>query len=174
MKDWLYYSKPNHLSYFGWEEQKAYKASLLAEINETPMTAAERKEALAAVRCRVNQHATEQNRPYRTAEAALEREFWLDARAELGYDKFLTPEGVAALEAKAWDDGHSSGFSEVFFCLGDLTDFCHRIVASAGDYADDARENRCAKPTPVRVRVISPYVQQARARGRPQDKEKRQ
>lgn len=57
-------------------------------------------------------------------------EFWKDAREELGYDKFLNADGVSCLESKAYEEGHSAGFSEVFLCLGDLTEFARQIIAS--------------------------------------------
>lgn len=58
----------------------------------------------------------------------LKKEFWDDARRELGYDLFLTEKGCKILEDKAWEDGHYAGFGNVFACLDDLADFAHKLV----------------------------------------------
>jgi len=128
MKNWEYYNKPKDIEYFGYEEKKAFEKALLDEINNSPMTAAEREEALANVKKQVVAHVNEQNKPYREAAAKLQAEFWADAREDLGYDDFLTKKGVEILESKAYEDGHSSGFSEIYGHLQDLTDFCQKIV----------------------------------------------
>lgn len=55
---------------------------------------------------------------YHKADAALTEQFWKDAFEELGI-----PENhpkAALLRSKAWEHGHASGYSEVFFWLDDL------------------------------------------------------
>ena len=128
MKDWNYYREPAGIPYFGYEETKAFENGLRAEINDKPMTAAQRETALADVKRQVREHAAEQNKPYNEAKAKLEQEFWADAREELGYTDFLNDEGVSALEYKAYEDGHSSGFPEIFCQLQDLVTFAEKIV----------------------------------------------
>jgi hypothetical protein len=57
---------------------------------------------------------------YRQAEAVLAEVFWKDAFKELG-----VPENhlkASRLRSKAWEHGHSSGLSEVFFWLDELWD----------------------------------------------------
>lgn len=126
--DWKYYREPAGIPYFGYEECKALTEQLTTEINNAPMTATERQTALAGVKKRVQDHAAEQNKPYMEAKAKLEEEFWADAREELGYTEFLSPEGVSALEYKAYEDGHSSGHPEVFCQLQGLVDFARKMV----------------------------------------------
>lgn len=126
MKNWDYYT-PAPPAY-GYHEETAYIAALRAEIHNTPMTTAEREAALAEVKNTAAKHKLEQLAPYQQERQHLIAEFWRDACDELGYDEFLTPEGVAILQSKAWEDGHSSGFSEVFWHLQDLTDFCRQII----------------------------------------------
>lgn len=128
MKSWDYYREPAGIPYFGYEESKAFENDLRAKINDAPMTAKEREVALADVKRQVREHAAEQNKPYNEAKGKLEAEFWADAREELGYTEFLNDEGVSALEYKAYEDGHSSGFPEVFCQLQSLVDFCQKIV----------------------------------------------
>lgn len=130
MKDWDYYSKPK-AAYFSFEEEKAYKQKLTDEINESKMTAAERTKALAELKGKVRQYETEYNKPYKEEQAKLTDEFWADAREELGYESFLDEDGVTALESKAYEDGHSSGYSEVFCVLGNLVEFAEAIVKGA-------------------------------------------
>jgi len=136
MKNWDHYREPKNVSYFGYEETKAFEAALRAEINfDKPLTAAAREKALADVKRQVREHAAEQNKPYNEAKGKLEAEFWADAREELGYEAFLTAEGVSALEYKAYEDGHSSGHSEVFSQLQDLADFAEKMTKAAKNVA---------------------------------------
>lgn len=58
----------------------------------------------------------------------LKVEFWTDCRLNLGYDKWLTERGVRVLEGKAWEMGHSAGYSEVYDYLCDLVDFVREII----------------------------------------------
>lgn len=128
MKDFSYYSAPKEVKYFGFEEEQAYAKSLRDEINNKPMTAKEREDALNDVKHRVRVYIQEKNLPYNNALYALEQEFWKDARAELGYGDFLNDTGISLLEQKAYQDGHSSGFCEIFYYLSDLVDFCRELA----------------------------------------------
>lgn len=128
MKNWEYYKEPKGIVYFGYHEEKAFREGLIAEINDKKLTADQRKKELDDVNKRVREHVIEQNKPYNIAKGALNQEFWADARAELGYESFLTTAGVEYLESKAYEDGHSSGHSEIFSKLGDLIEFAEKII----------------------------------------------
>lgn len=55
---------------------------------------------------------------YHKAEAALTEQFWKDAFEEIGIpEKHLK---AGKLRAKAWEHGHSSGYSDVFCWLEEL------------------------------------------------------
>lgn len=126
MKDFKYYSTPS-MSYFGYDESKKMLASLTKEVNEAQMTATERIEALDKIPRRVREYAKIQNAPYNEKCRELDLEFYTDAREELGYDKILNEGGCMILESKAYERGHSSGHAEVFYILGELTDFVKEI-----------------------------------------------
>jgi hypothetical protein len=128
MKPWEYYREPKDVVFFGFQEQNEFKEKLTKEINDKPMTADQRTAELAAVKRRTTDHFNEKNKPYNTAKTALTNEFWADARAELGYESFLTTQGVAFIELKAYEDGHSHGFSEIFSKLSDLVEFAEKII----------------------------------------------
>ena len=127
MKDFAYYSTPK-TKYFGYEEEVAYKQSLLDEINDTPMTAKKREKALADVKQRVREHVAEQNKPYNEEQKKLTQEFWEDARDELGYTAFLSVKAQQALEYLAYERGHSSGYAEVYCQLQDFAEFAKAIA----------------------------------------------
>lgn len=127
MKDFDYYQNPD-MPYFGYEERKQYEQNLRNQINETPMTAYERQEALDQSWKDTREYSNKQNAPYVKKQKDLEQEFWIDAREELGYDQFLSEKGCAILEQKGWEDGHSSGFSEIYGHLYDLTQFAREMI----------------------------------------------
>lgn len=128
MKDFDYYSKISSDHY------SLADADLVRSLREECIVANRyryqdfSKETERAVIEYVCKRINEMNEPYHDERARLTAEFWDDARAELGYESFLAQEGVAALESKAYEDGHSAGFSEVFGCLSDLTEFA-RVIA---------------------------------------------
>jgi hypothetical protein len=128
MKPWEYYKEPKNVAFFGFKEQKEFKDKLIAQINDQPLTANQRTSELATVNRRAADHFKEMNRPYNEAKTALTNEFWVDARAELGYQRFLTNEGVAFIELKAYEDGHSHGFSEIYSKLSDLVEFAEKVI----------------------------------------------
>jgi len=128
MKKFEYYNEPTGVEHFGYQYEKDYTQKRKDEINNTPMTTADRDKALKELKTEVREHMQEKNKPYNTAGRALVEEFWADAREELGYDGFLTPEGVSKLESKAYEDGHAYGFSDVFSKLDDYTDFARLMI----------------------------------------------
>jgi hypothetical protein len=127
VKNFDYYSESN-IPYFGYEQQKAYGEVLKAKINNTPMTADARSLALSNLKRDCTVHASEQNKEYYLKSAELLNEFWADARQELGYAKFLNPELCQIVESKAWENGHSNGFQDVFSCLEELVDFAKQVA----------------------------------------------
>lgn len=130
MKDWSYYENPE-VPYYGYEYKENYRSSLLRSINEQPMTAADRRLAMSKVSDQVREHMREVNRPYNEAMRAKTEEFWADAQAELSYNFYLDEEGVALLQSKAYEAGHSAGFSSIFAELEDFVDFAQKILQSA-------------------------------------------
>lgn len=123
MKDWDYYNKPKS-ECFSFSE---VKREIKRHINATPMTAQERHDAFADMEASARRIVDEKNRPYDEEKAALDAEFWRDAREEIGYGKMLNEKQIGILESKAWQDGHSAGYSEVFIHLQDLGDFIQDI-----------------------------------------------
>lgn len=123
MKDWEYYSTPK-AEYFSFSE---VKNEIKKHIDATPMTAEERKNAISDMGASARRVIDEKNRPYNEEKAALDAEFWRDAREEIGYGESLNEAQISVLENKAWEDGHSAGYSEVFIQLQDLVDFLDEI-----------------------------------------------
>lgn len=124
MKDFNYYNNIKT----PYPRQRDIVREIIAKLDDLPLTKAERvqKEAEATevgeaiFKDRLKEYSKESNN--------LKEEFWKDCRKEFGYDKILTEKGCGILEAKAWEDGHSCGYSEVYNCLSDLDDFVRRIV----------------------------------------------
>ena len=124
MKDFDYYRVSNE-EYWGYKAQKAFREALEAEINSTPLTAAERKEKLKEVPSLVREEADRQNEAPRARQSKLDSEFWADARDELDNDY---PDAVwSAICAEAYDRGHAYGYSEIYSKLVDITDFVDKI-----------------------------------------------
>ena len=122
MKDWEYYSTPK-AAFFGYEAQKAYRDKIVAEIDNAPLTAADRRAAMDGVKKRVRDYITEMNKPYHAEMRQLQDEFWKDAQRELGYCEWLDNNGVSIIESKAWEQGHAGGLSEVYYHLCELCGF---------------------------------------------------
>jgi hypothetical protein len=124
MKPFDYYST-NTVPYPSLQE---YKRKRREEIDNTPMTTAEREQAKNKLHVEAKDWFVAASAPYNEERRRLDAEFWADCLAELGYDKFLNNEGCGVLEAEAWERGHAWGYSEVFNCLCGLVDFVTRIV----------------------------------------------
>lgn len=123
MKEWVEYrTKVEYPS----RTQK--RNELTDAINKMPLTTKERNERLADVARLVSEWFAEAVIPHRDDEKRLLGEFWYDCRDSLGYEKFLKPDGVKALEAMAWENGHSSGFSEVYGSLVELSELAEVLV----------------------------------------------
>jgi len=133
MKSWTYYRNPTYengclIPYFGYKETQLYKKERLKVIDDELMTAEGRTSATKNLAKEVRELVKDKNAGFNKKLKELEEEFWRDAREDLGYDSFLTEEGVKILEGKAWGEGHSSGYSEVYGCLQDLSEFVISIL----------------------------------------------
>lgn len=113
--------------YWSYADKQAYKQELINGINSARLTSAEREKELKQVPAMVRAKCAEMDKPARERQQMLERKFWSDAREELGYPSYLTPEGVEILEAKAYQDGHAYGYPEIFNHLSDLDEFLYKM-----------------------------------------------
>lgn len=109
----------NTKTYYDW---RGVASTMRNIIHEAKMTSAERETALAAVPKQATARAAELNKEYYEEEARLTKQFYLDCRVDLGYDRFLTEVGCTMLEGHAWSEGHSNGFSDVHSVLSTLTE----------------------------------------------------
>lgn len=126
MKPFEYYSTVK----VPYPDKQEYRAKLLAEIDSQLMTAADRELARSFLSSRVDEWFRQEVKPYREAQSRLDAEFWRDCREDLGYDKFLNADGVAAVEGFAWEHGHSSGYSEVRAFLEQAADLAEKVIKS--------------------------------------------
>jgi len=76
------------------------------------------------------QDYTKEKAEYDSKYAARILEFWEDAKHELCCHSYSTKVWEACC-AKAWEDGHSGGFSEVYHYLTEATDFVDIILEKA-------------------------------------------
>lgn len=120
MKDFKKYRVPAEM-FWSSDDQQQYRQSLIDAVNNRPLTAKERDDALKEVDSLVKAKRAEMNKPAIEKQKELEKEFWKDAAEHLGYRRFLTDEGAFQLERRAWDLGHVNGFSDVYWHLLDLT-----------------------------------------------------
>lgn len=128
MKDWDYYEKPKDIQYFGYDYQRQYKESEIEKINNTRLTTPERVHLISKLDQQIRDHMREKNAPYNAACAKLTKEFWEDARRDIGYAEHLTPQGISRLESKAYEDGHPYGYSEIYSNLRELWYFVSSMV----------------------------------------------
>lgn len=110
-----------------YPDRHAYAKALREEIDNTPMTAKEREEAIKKISERSFNWFNEAVKPYLAEKAKKEEDFWRRCREHFGYDKYLTETGVSKLEYEAYDRGHSAGFSEVYCELCRLVEFIESI-----------------------------------------------
>ena len=121
MKSWEYYSEnPHKLWNIG--EVREEQEEKIAQLR---LTADERERMLKGPFSPI---VNERNKPYHEFAEQRKQEFWQDCREEIGYDDFLTEEGMKLLEQRAWDEGHSTGLPAVFDRLSDLSDFVLLMV----------------------------------------------
>lgn len=96
------------------------------QIDNAPMTKAERTSALDAERTAALADHRRALRSYEEEAERLVSLFWADAAEEIGYGS-LPNEMRSLIEGKAWEDGHSYGLQEVFLHLRPISE----IVISA-------------------------------------------
>lgn len=110
-----------------YPDTASLKKQLAKDIDEAQLSTAERANLIL----HLNEFVKEKLKPefdaYNAGQKAIDAEFWADARADLGHTDFLTVRGVGIVEAKAYELGHSSGYSEIYGCLIDVVDFVKRI-----------------------------------------------
>lgn len=129
MKPWKEY-EVDVRAFYPEGEQSNYRKKLIDEINSKPMTFAEREQAKTEINAKVREHMHEIGAPYLAEIAKREAEFWNDCRQELGYEEFLLPPGVSALEYAAYENGHSAGFAEIYGCLVELVELAEKLLAN--------------------------------------------
>lgn len=121
-----------HFDYYStistpWPNQIERARERRKEIDDTPMTQAQRVNAHSLVITEVREWFKEAVKPYNQEKARLNAEFWADCREELGYDEFLTDWGVRLVEAEAYERGHSYGYAEIFSALIILVQFVETL-----------------------------------------------
>jgi hypothetical protein len=104
-----------------YPDRSAIRKEVTDEINNQPLTANDRADKLADVSRIVSEKFSVAVKPYSDDEKRLEAEFYKDCREDIGYDKYLHEDGCRILEGHAYQAGHSSGYSEVYGHLCDLS-----------------------------------------------------
>ncbi len=125
MKDFSHYQ---YVRGEGYPNRLEKAKQLKAEINAAKMTAKERQEALDKVGKQSTEWFEEAVKPFMEIERNLITEFWQDCREDMGYTEFLNQFGVEAIEQKAYRDGHSHGFYEIYHTLDNLVDFAKLMI----------------------------------------------
>lgn len=113
MRDWKYYETNT----VPLPDKRAKEREMRDEINNTRMTATERRDAMAKVHEQLKEWYQLAYQPYEAEQDRLKEEFWVDCRNELGYGSKLSFAGCRIMEETAWRDSHSNGFSEVYSTL---------------------------------------------------------
>lgn len=126
MKDFDYYRVPND-EYWGYKAKEALRKELEATINLTPLTADERTEKLKEVPSVLREVEKEKNAAPRARQAALDEEFWVDARAECGNDGY-TEGAWQVVKNEAYERGHAYGYAEIYSKLVDIGEFVDRLL----------------------------------------------
>ena len=127
MKDWEYYTTTK----YQYPDKYQFRRDEIDKISKERLTVKERQDKIKEVESLVNAWYKKESAPYLKEIAKLEREFWGDCRIDLGYNKFLSADAMNAIEAYAWEHGHSHGFSEVYCYLVDIVELAKIIVRQA-------------------------------------------
>jgi hypothetical protein len=104
----------------------AIRAKLQKEIDETPMTAAERTAASKDLIRLATAIFDEEIKPYREEERRLQEAFWLQCREDHRYGHY-SQTIIDIIEYEAYSRGHSAGYPEMYNCLYDIVDFVRAI-----------------------------------------------
>lgn len=126
MKEIEYYTTPK-AQYHNYDKFQEILNRINEEINNTPMTAKERTDALSKASKQATAEYEKLNRPYKEELRRLHDEFHVDARAELQLDQLLTPAGISILERLAHEDGHAYGIPEIFEYMEKYASFIRDI-----------------------------------------------
>jgi hypothetical protein len=111
-----------------YPDYHAYRAKLIEDIDNTPMTSQERLEARDRVAEITREWFNASVKPHNAREWAIQAEFWKDCQEDIGYNKFLSERQCQVLQGYAWERGHSGGYYEVYNCLLDLAEFAKDFV----------------------------------------------
>jgi hypothetical protein len=132
MRTFDYYVTTNEKQ-FNHCDKMSYIKSQTDKINEAKLTSKEREDSLKNLPKESKKWLDTANFPHTNRLKELNEEFWQDCREDLGYEKFLNEDGVNALEGRAWDEGHSCGYANVYSCLEDLVEFVSCIIKTQRD-----------------------------------------
>jgi hypothetical protein len=135
MKEFEYYTTPK-ARYYEYEEYERIRSEITEKINNTPMTAKDREDALKNAKKEANDKYEKLNQPYKDELVELRREFESDARKELNLEKLLTPAGITILERQAYEDAHSYGIQAVYECMQKYVDF---LIEIRGEMRNDSK-----------------------------------
>lgn len=117
------------MDYEKYKNQKEYphsirtaeRAARLAEIDNTPLTKAERDQSIKDLDKSIEGKHAAMRTAYRQEEQRLTNLFWDDAIEDLNLG-YLPKALLHKLKDKAWEDGHSNGLQEVYLHLSDLSE----------------------------------------------------
>lgn len=126
MKPWDQY-KPKEKYPYRDSVMSEYVKERMSALDDIPMTKSQRTKAEKDLEEEAKKYYQEQRQIYDDSLAAALQDFWNDARNDLGYDSFLDEDGMNKIESKAWENGHSYGYSEVFSHLEDLVSLMRDI-----------------------------------------------
>ncbi len=128
MKDFSYYnSVPDDTPYYGGEYCRNIRKKAVEEIDNRPLTTADRVRLLKEIEPEITKQVAELNKSYYEARRKRDAEFYADARESLGYDKFLNETGVALVQGYAYERGHSGGYSEIYYELSEITELLEKL-----------------------------------------------
>lgn len=105
-----------------------YMKERMSALDDIPMTKSQREKAEKDLAEEAEKYYQERRQIYKDSLGAALQEFWNDARKDLGYDAFLDAGGMKIIESKAWEDGHSYGYSGVFSRLEDLSELVRQLL----------------------------------------------
>lgn len=123
MREFNYY-RTNKYEY---HDPYTIKRRLKKELDEKPLTVEDRKKQESELQSIATAESRKLNQPYYAEQRRLDDEFWADAREEIGYCGYLDEKGVQILEHRAYEDGHSYGYPEIYSKLVDLEQFIDEI-----------------------------------------------
>lgn len=94
----------------------------VAELDDIPLTKKDYEAEVKVIEDQCNAEFQNQLNLYDSADQKRHKSFWEAMRREHSYGH-LSEEQISAIEIKAWDKGHSNGFSEVSHELENIMEF---------------------------------------------------